>query len=94
MKLADIADRIIIEPRKLTHYALNPNSPEGRHKALLFERVLGYTAENYTELVYQLEAKSPQAEIRFHSKDVFGKRYTADNLIEVLEDRQATVRTG
>ncbi len=94
MKLSDIVDRIVVEPRKLIDYALDLDSPYGRHKALLLERVLGFTKENSIELIRQLEHKSWQAEIIFHGEDRFGKRYRADILIEGREDKQAVVRTG
>jgi len=37
MKLADVVSRVIVDPRKLTDYALNPESPWGRHKAVIFD---------------------------------------------------------
>ncbi len=74
MKLADIAESISIDPRKLTHYALDPDSPHGRHKAVLLERLLGFTKENHTVLLSQLESGAMQAEVTFHSEDRFGKR--------------------
>ena len=43
MKLGELAGHIIIDPCKLVEYALNPHAPRGRDKALVFERVLGYT---------------------------------------------------
>ena len=49
MKLADIVSRVGIDSRKLTEYALDPESPWGRHKAIVFEQVLGFTRENYTD---------------------------------------------
>jgi filamentous hemagglutinin len=94
LKLADIANRVVIDPRKLTHYVLDPSSPHGKHKAVLFKKLLGFTQENYTDLVHQLETKSLQAEATFHSKDEFGKRYTVDVLVEGMEGQQATIRTG
>lgn len=94
MKLTDIAKQIIINPRKLTDYALNLNSPYGKHKAVLFQKLLGINTQNYLHLVSQLETKILQAEITLHSEDVFGKRYNADILIEGPEGQQATVRTG
>ncbi len=94
MKLADIVDRIIINPRKLTHYALDADSPYGQHKAILFERVLGFTKANYGDLLKQLEAKALHAEATFHSEDEFGKRYRVDIEVEGIEGQQATIRTG
>ncbi|MFN8457408.1 MAG: hypothetical protein U0401_22575 [Anaerolineae bacterium] len=94
MKLTDVAKEIIINPRKFTDYALNLNSPYGKHKAILFQKLLGITIQNYTYLVSQLETKILQAEITFHSEDAFGRRYNADILIEGSEGQQAIVRIG
>jgi len=55
---------------------------------------LGFTKENYTALLHQLETKSLQAEATFHSKDQYGKRYTVELLVEGVEGQQETVRTG
>lgn len=94
MKLADVAKRVVVNPRKLTHYALDPNSPHGKHKAVLFEKLLSLTKGDYLHLIEQLEAKSLQTEITFHSEDVYGKRYTADVMVEGQEGQHAIVRTG
>jgi hypothetical protein len=94
LKLADIVDSISIDPRKLTHYALNPDSPLGKHKAVLFARVLGVTHDNYTLLLKQLTESALQAEITLHSRDSFGTRYTADIPVKGTEERHAVVRTG
>lgn len=94
MKLQDIADRISIDPRKLTHYALNPASPVGKHKAVLFERLLGFTRENYTLLLARLEEAAMPAEVIPHDEDKHGVRYTADISVQGTEGREAVVRTG
>jgi hypothetical protein len=94
MKLADIVSRVLIDPRKLTEYALDPESPWGRHKAIVFEQTLGFTRENYADLLTQIERQALNAEATFHSQDEFGQRYTVDLLIRGTEGRQAVVRTG
>jgi filamentous hemagglutinin len=94
LKLADFVDTIVIDPQKLTSYALNPNSPRGRNKAILFEKVLGFTRENYTELLHQIRNNALYGDALFHSEDVFGKRYTVDLMIEGTAGQQAKVRTG
>jgi hypothetical protein len=94
LKLADFAIGIEIDPRKLTHYVLNLNSPRGKNKAILFEKILGYTKENYAKLLLQIETRALQAEASFHSEDEFGKRFVADLLIEGTQGQQAIVRTG
>jgi hypothetical protein len=94
LKLADFANGIEIDPRKLTHYVLNLNSPRGKNKAILFEKILGYTKENYAQLLFQIKSKVLQAEAVFHSEDEFGKRYVVDLLIEGTQGQKASVRTG
>ncbi len=94
MKLADLVSTVVIDTRKLTSYALNPNSPRGRNKAILFEKMLGFTRENYIELLQQIKNKALHTDVSFHSEDVFGKRYTVDLMIEGTEGQQEKVRTG
>ncbi len=80
MKLSDLVELLVIDSRKLTAYALNPNSPRGKDKAVVFEKVLGYTDNNYDELLKQLERKPLDCEAFFHGEDRFGKRYTERGL--------------
>ncbi|MFW6333522.1 MAG: DUF6883 domain-containing protein, partial [Thermodesulfobacteriota bacterium] len=65
-----------------------------KNKALLFEKLLGFTKDNYDRLLQQLENKALQTEAAFHSEDKFGKRYTVDIMVEGLEKKTALVRTG
>lgn len=51
MKLGDIVSRVVIDTRNLVAYVLNPDNPIGRHKALVFERSLGFTRDNYAPLL-------------------------------------------
>lgn len=90
----NIVERVSIDLCKLTHYALNPNSPHGRHKAILFEKLLGFTRQNYAELIRRLEQRCLCAEAALHSVDELGRRYTVNVLIEGAASQQAIVRTG
>ncbi|MGK5094124.1 DUF6883 domain-containing protein [Deltaproteobacteria bacterium TL4] len=93
--MSDIVKNIIIDPRKLTHYALDYNSPYGKDKAILFEKVLGFTKENHMLLIYQIQDQAMQTEALFHSEDQFGKRYTLDIQVEGIKEKsEAIVRTG
>jgi hypothetical protein len=94
LKLADVVERTIIDPRKLTHYALDPDSLHGRDKAILFEKLLGFTKDNHVELMRQLEQRCLHAEAILHSVDELGHRYTIDVPIEGAAGQQAVVRTG
>jgi hypothetical protein len=39
-------ERAVIDPAKVTGYSLDPEHDEGRHKAHLFERLLGVNLQN------------------------------------------------
>lgn len=47
-------EKAAVPKEKLAAYVLNPNHPIGGDKALVFERVLGYTESNWEELAGQL----------------------------------------
>ncbi len=95
MKLGDVASRIIIDPRKLTEYALNLDNPKGVNKAIMFERHLGFTKDNHQLLLQQIESKVLDAEAILQTIDVHGQRYQVDLEIEGVELGQIeTVRTG
>lgn len=94
MKLTDIVSRIVIDHRKLVDYALNPKSPLGCHKPIVFERLLGFTLDNYIDLLKQIEKSAATEPIFLHSKDEFGYRYNMDITINGTKERQAVVRIG
>ena len=45
------AENAIIEPDKFTEYYFNPHSSRGKHKARAFESALGFSLDNYRELI-------------------------------------------
>ncbi len=94
MKLANISNIIKIDSRKLTHYALDEQSPVGKHKAILFKNRLGFNKENYLDLVLQIKQRVLETEITFHSEDEFGKRYTAEIEIQGTAGQKEIVKTG
>jgi hypothetical protein len=63
MKLGDIVISVVIDTRKLTEYALNPDNPVGGDKALMFQLHLGFTRENYEILLQQIQTKALLLEI-------------------------------
>lgn len=89
MKLGEVASHISIDLRKLVAYALNPNAPRGRHKALVFEQVLGYNLNNWHELQAQIESLAPEADARPQGADAYGQRYVADLRIRGVTGREA-----
>jgi hypothetical protein len=82
-----------VRAEKLVQYALNSNSESGRHKALVFESVLGYNQSNFEELRQQLSQGVPTVAAVKSLQDVYGQRYTA--LIPVTGPKgTAVVTTG
>ncbi len=95
MKLREIADEILIDTRKLTDYALDPDNPKGKDKAFMFQKHLGYTKENYQPLLDQIYAQALNAEAIPQNTDQYGTRYQIDIEIQGIESEQIEiVRTG
>jgi hypothetical protein len=95
MRMRELVTEIIIDPRKLTDYALDPESPRGKDKAMMFQRHLGYTKENHQVLLDQINSLILDAEAIPQSEDQFGTRYQVDLQIQGIEAQQMEmVRTG
>lgn len=94
MKLGDIVNRVVIDSRKLTNYALNPDNPVGADKAIIFQRLLGFTINNHQFLLEQISTQALDAEAILGRADQHGQRYTVDLEITGTEEQQEIVRTG
>jgi hypothetical protein len=57
VKLRDVVSRLKIDPRKLTDYALAPESLKGADKALMFRQHLGFTKETFQPLLNKLKPR-------------------------------------
>lgn len=95
MKLKDVATEIVINPRKLIEYALNPDNPRGADKALMFERHLGFTRDNYQLLLDRIKANALDAEAIAQKQDIHGQRYRVDlKITGVQPGQREVVRTA
>ncbi|MBW4568822.1 MAG: hypothetical protein KME31_12580 [Tolypothrix carrinoi HA7290-LM1] len=94
MKLEDIVSSIVIDPRKLTDYALNRDNPVGADKAVIFQRDLGFTIDNYQLLLEQISTQALDAEALKGRADEHGQRYTVDLDITGTQGQREIVRTG
>ncbi len=94
MKLDEIVSRFVIDPRKLTNYALDPDNPLGRHKAIVFAKRLGLSQGNAESLQQQIETLAPQAEAVLQRTDQYGRHYRVDIQVTGTVGQQAPVRTG
>lgn len=95
MRLIDVAKQLLIDPRKCTDYALNPENPIGKDKAVMFRQYLGFTQDNYQALLEQIQAQAMDVEANLGISDEHGQRYQVDLQIRGMEaGQQEIVRTG
>lgn len=71
-------DRAIVPIEKLTEYVLDPTHPTGRHKARVFARALGLSAENAVALQEELRRAAGIGEATPGESDRYGQRYEID----------------
>ena len=91
MKLPN-AREAIVDLRKLDQYCLNPDHPRGKHKARVFQSLLGVRRADAPELRERiLEAVLLETCERGES-DAYGVRYIVDFTWR-RHDREAGVRT-
>ena len=82
-----------IDIRKLRDYVLNPQHPEGRHKARVFRSALGLTAQDSEWLAAAIATRLPEAEAEITDVTRWGTLYRLD--VDIIRgDRCAKVRTG
>ena len=94
MNLRDVVRKVVVDTRKLTKYALNPDNPVGADKALIFQIHLGFIKDNYKYLLEQIQAKAMSSEATLQRTDQYGNHYRVDMEIIGIEGYRETVRTG
>jgi filamentous hemagglutinin len=92
--LRNVAKNLNLNPAKFREYALNKNHPRGKHKARVFEAALGYTQDDYDQLLAQIEEKALDSQAKLVREDEYGQHYQVDIVIDGVNGQLATVRTG
>jgi hypothetical protein len=77
MKLP-LGERALIDPRKVTGYCLSPEHDDGRHKAHLFETLLGLNSKNAELLFSAIENAAATGDAVPGKLDKYGQRYVVD----------------
>jgi hypothetical protein len=77
MKLPS-AEASIVEIEKLRDYCLSPAHPRGRHKARVFQSLLGMTAAHADELREALIDEALNENATLGTSDRYGTRYIMD----------------
>ncbi|RXO32742.1 RHS repeat-associated core domain-containing protein [Salmonella enterica] len=87
------AEKAVIDPRKITEYALNPEHPVGKNKARVFESALGMNKTHADDLIAQIKQGVQDMPAIPGTVDQFGSRFSVD-IPTVGPTGTATVRTG
>ncbi|MDH5718375.1 MAG: hypothetical protein OEZ22_12170 [Spirochaetia bacterium] len=80
-----------IDARKINDYCLNIYHPRGKHKAILFEKLLGISKENSNELIYWLKQAVLENDAFEQNSDKFGKWYYID--IKKFDNQNVIIRS-
>ena len=91
MKLPD-GESAILDLRKIHDYCLSPVHPRGKHKARVFELVLGMTGEDTVVLAGALQRVAAEHEAIQGASDKYGDRFIIDFDLE-HKGRTAAVRS-
>jgi hypothetical protein len=83
----------VIETSKLVHYALNPNSERGQHKARVFQRALGFNLSNWEQLKQAIIEALPTHSATLTSETIFGRKYEVRLSIRGPNGNRANVTT-
>ncbi|MEL6471214.1 MAG: DUF6883 domain-containing protein [Cyanobacteria bacterium J06623_4] len=87
------AHKATVDIRKLRDYCLNLEHDDGKHKARLFQSVLGMTASDADSLKLVLLKIVTTGNAQLGRQDRYGQRYTLDFELE-WHNKRATLRSG
>jgi hypothetical protein len=87
------AARAIVDIAKLRDYSLNPSHREGKHKARVFNALLGFTATDAETLRKLILNAALTQEATQHASDQHGARYVVDFEAQGLRD-MVVIRTA
>lgn len=87
-------ERAVIDDNKLTGYALNKKHPSGKHKAVAFEKYLGYTIDNKEELVEQVRQNLSRYKCSTREATQYGQPFEVPMIVKGANGRYARVKTG
>jgi len=89
-----VKENAVIPDAKLYRYCLDPTSDKGKHKALVFEKALGYNLKNAEDLRAALLDGLKFAEKSYVGKTQYGEKYAATLNIKGANGKIAPVITG
>lgn len=85
MKLPN-GDRAIVPIEKLANYCLNPEHPDGKHKARVFASAMGITRHNAEELRDLISRAATHGEVVQQAITPFGQQFKVDWVVPGYDD--------
>lgn len=85
-------NKAFVDLKKLKEYCLNESHPVGKHKAKIFQSVLGISLNDAEELKTALLDAAIKCDAIPGEEDRYGKRYTIDFIFSKFENK-ATIRS-
>ncbi|MBS4027023.1 MAG: hypothetical protein KGZ58_00180 [Ignavibacteriales bacterium] len=90
MKLPN-GEQAIIPEAKLEEYCLNPLHPDGKHKAKVFEKALGFSISESDELRKLVLESAEMGNVTKQSKNNFGTLYRVEHTVQGLLQEEILV---
>ena len=83
-----------IPDSKITEYALNINHPDGKNKAIAFEKYLGYNINNKDQLLKQVQKGLQRYRAKPRNPNKYGKPYEVAMMVFGANRNFSKVKTG
>jgi len=87
------ADRAVVDVEKLRDYSLNPNHPEGKHKARVFLAALGFKADDAGQLRELILEAILIREATPQRPTSYGQRFIVDFHVKAEQELVVTLKT-
>lgn len=87
-------ENAVLPKEKFLDYCLNKEHPQGRDKAVAFDKILGYNKDNYQELIAELKNNLGQYKALKKGVNKYGIRYQVIMPIKGPNGNTASVLTG
>jgi len=85
--LADVS----IDERKFTEYLLNPSHEKGKHKARIYDSILGFNLSNYRQLIDAIRDGLSKYPITKVQPSEYGLKYTIDMKLTGLTGKTVVI---
>ena len=93
-KISELKNNYVFLEDKVTKYALNPVHPRGKNKAKVFKSALGYTLDNYNDLIDNVYRKVDKDLFENQEPNEYGKKYKQIINITGQNGKNADILTG